>query len=111
MEKVRRETGKVQPKQAHKTNAKTANLRPDTGRANDQPPPRPKRRAGDVEQAWQRAKLAPAMWPYPGPVHGKAGLTWAVLPTGEIVKWSDLGFDRRLDERIKQWRRAGKGKS
>lgn len=64
----------------------------------------PQRRAGDVEQAWQRAKLEPGRWPLPGPIHGKAGFTWAVLSTGEKVKWSDLGMDRRLEERMKVWR-------
>lgn len=63
----------------------------------------PQRRAGDVEQPWQRAKLDPSVWPFPAPIHGAAGLTWAVLPTGEKVKWSDLGMDRRLDERLKVW--------
>lgn len=63
----------------------------------------PMRRAGDTQQAWQRAELKPGAWPYPKPC-GSDGLTWAVLPTGEKVKWSDLGMDRRIDERLKVWR-------
>jgi hypothetical protein len=106
MEKAKRGGGKTPPEQAQQE-ARPHSLKRG-GRKADQPTAMPKRRAGDVEQAWQRAKLPPGRWPYPGPVHGKARLTWAVLPTGEVVKWSDLGLDRRLDERIKQWRRAGK---
>lgn len=93
-------------KPARGTNAGT----PDTGRSGpnkETPKTTLKRRAGDVEQAWQRAKLDSAAWPFPAPIHGRAGLTWAVLPTGEKVKWSDLGMDRRLDERLKFWRREG----
>jgi hypothetical protein len=70
----------------------------------------PMRRAGDTQQPWQLAELKPGAWPYPAPVHGEAGLTWAVLPTGETVKWSDLGMDRRLDERVKVWRGEEKTK-
>jgi hypothetical protein len=106
MEKAR-QRGEMPTRQARETNART----PDTRRTvpnKEAAKTRPKRRAGDVEQAWQRAKLDPAVWPLPGPIHGRAGLTWAVLPTGEKVKWSDLGLDRRLDERIKYWQREAK---
>jgi len=101
-----RQRGATLAKRTQETKAGT----PGTRRAapnKEAPKTAPKRRAGDVEQAWQRAKLDPAMWPFPAPVHGKAGQTWAVLPTGEKVKWSDLGMDRRLEERLKVWRGEG----
>lgn len=109
MLKTRQQRGETPATQASETNAIT----PGTKRPVPDEEPNmaaPKRRAGDVKQAWQRAKLDPAMWPFPAPAHGKAGLTWAVLPTGEKVKWSDLGLDRRLDERIKHWQREAKAR-
>lgn len=106
MEKTQKR-GKTPTKQTRETDAGTPATRQGVA-AKEAPETAPKRRAGDVKQAWQRAKLDPAMWPFPAPVHGKAGQTWAVLPTGEKVKWSDLGMDRRLEERLKVWRGEGK---
>jgi hypothetical protein len=106
MEKAR-QRGATPAKQARETEAGPPGTR-HAATGKEAPNTAPKRRAGDVKQPWQQAKLDPAMWPFPGPVHGKAGLTWAVLPTGEKVKWSDLGLDRRPDERIKYWQREAK---
>jgi hypothetical protein len=74
----------------------------------DSPAParNPGRRAGDHVEAYQRALADPTTWPYPPP-RGKTGLTWAVLANGQRVKWTTLGLDRRLDERLKFWAKVG----
>ena len=89
-------------------NSKQKGTQP-TRRDADSPAPgtHPKRRAGDHIEAYQRALVDPKTWPYPAPQHGKAGLTWAVLPNGQRVKWTTLGLDRRLDERLKFWAKVG----